>query len=191
MNNNMSSFSLIGARMMGAIFDAKNIFMFTKSHRNGADRIKIEGHWTIKVIDRETGEVVREVEGHNTMLQSFAGLLVNFLTAGASIPSGTQYYVSLWDTSHDWIKQIAGPTSTSGWSSTPGCPWVLSFSVSDTSTASYTVGYVTFGDTAYSSTPAYPGYDWFAYALSSAVTKNSSQILSLSYSLTIQCSAPP
>jgi len=190
MNNNMS-FSLIGARMMGAIFDAKNVFMFTKSKRSDTDRIKIEGHWTIKVIDKETGEVVREVEGHNTMLQGFAGLLANFISAGASIPSGTQYYVSLWDTSHNFIKQIAGPTSTSGWASTAGCPWALSFSVSDTSTASYTVGYVTFGDVAYSSAPTYPANDWFAYALSSAVTKNSSQILSLSYSLSIQCGSAP
>jgi hypothetical protein len=190
MINNMS-FSLVGARLMGAIFDVKNTFLFTRSKRPEADSIAIKGHWVIKVIDRETGEVVREVEGHNTMLQSFASLLAGLLTAGNSIAPGTQYYVTLWNTSKNFIKEIAGPTSTSGWTSTAGCPWVLSFSVSDTSTDSYTVGYVTFSSVSTNAGRVYPADEWFAYALSSAVTKNSSQTLSLSYSLSIQCGSAP
>ena len=185
------SFSLIGARLMGAIFDTKNTFMFTRSKRPETDSIAIKGHWVIKVIDKETGKVVREVEGYNTMLQGFAGLIANFISAGASIPAGTQYYVSLWDTSKKFIKQIAGPTSTSGWTSTAGCPWTLSFSVSDGSNASYTVGYVTFGNASYSSTPTYPANEWFAYALSSSVSKASLQILTISYTLSIQCGSAP
>jgi len=153
------------------------------------DNFRVEGIVRITVADKRTGRIKTAVEIRNTTLLTFASLIRSELEGTASssftLNQVKVTYIALGNSSKGLIKKLSGPTATE----TSGSGYVgVSFSVQDSSSDSYTVNYVSMGnDIAYGgpSQTDITSQAYFAQALSSPVTKNSTDVLNVSWEVRI------
>jgi len=153
------------------------------------ENIRLEGIVRISVVDRKTGKVKNTVEIKNTTLYTLASLIRSMLVGNWS---GNNYindmkitYIALGGSNKNLIKTLKNPsvslTSGSG-------NFGAVFSAQDSSSDSYTVNYVSMGnDTVLAgpSTSDITPQAYFAQALSSPVSKGSTDILNIQWEVRI------
>jgi len=153
------------------------------------EKARIEGIIRISVIDRKTGRVRLEKVIKNTTMINFANLIQGMLQGTWPITGDvSQYYISyiaLGKSDKSLIKKLGAPSlqSTSG----SGYVGVMA-TVGDTSGDSYTVYYLAMGNGVKFSGPSETDMttgSYFAQKLSSPVTKNSTDVLNVSWEVRI------
>ena len=156
------------------------------------ERIGIRGVVTVEVIDRETGKVKERRVEENTFT-CFGAVVIGDMWRGQLSTSlnvtANSFMIDrilLGDGNRSVFKILTGVQNTA---TTGTGTYTLTFTVQDTSTDAYTVS--TLG---LSCAPFKPStgvdllyYSWFAQRLTTAVSKGSTDILSVNWTVTISC----
>jgi len=153
------------------------------------ENVRFEGIVRISVIDKKTGKVKNSVEVKNTTLYTLAGLIRDMLvgnwTGNNHVNDMKITYIALGKSDKSLIKTLSNPsvslTSGSGY-------YGAVFSAQDSSSDSYTVNYVAMGNNTVLPGPQTNNmttYAYFAQALSSPVTKGSTDILNIQWEVRV------
>jgi len=153
------------------------------------ENIRLEGIVRISVIDRKTGKAKNTVEIKNTTLYALATLIRSMLVgnwAGSNQINDMKItYIALGKSDKSLIKTLSNPsvslTSGSGY-------YGAVFSAQDSSSDSYTVNYVSMGNTTVFggvNTSDMTTNAYFAQALSSPVSKGSTDILNIQWEVRV------
>jgi len=153
------------------------------------ENIRLEGIVRISVVDRKTGKVKNTVEIKNTTLYPLASLIRSMLVgnwAGNNYVNDMKItYIALGGSTKNLIKTLTNPsvslTSGSGY-------YGAVFSAQDSSSDSYTVNYVAMGNNTVLGGPSSGDVTtqaYFAQALSTPVTKGSTDILNIQWEVRV------
>jgi len=152
------------------------------------DKLNVKGKVTIKLINKDTGKVDYEKTIDNVMLINGAYCLMRGLT-GKSPPTFTPTpadNIALFDTNKNFVVGFGG---TWGDIVDTGTSLQCTFTATDSSNATYTFRYVGLHlpDV---TTPAFETV-YFANDRGSNITKESNQILTIQWTITIPYGSPP
>lgn len=134
---------------------------------------------TFKLIDRETGKV-KLVQSHNAIHYNTAKAIIQAIGVGTSVQFNNYDKIYVTDTSIPLTKYLDATKSYTDLPSTQS----IKFTASDTSTDAYTVRVAGIK----SSSPTNPATEYLA-VVQTNVSKSSSDILNVTWEITISCQA--
>jgi len=146
-----------------------------------------ENKIVLEVIDKRTGEVKQRIEEKNAILSLASAELVDYMTTTnvyTSVPRCDT--VGLWNTTSSKIKDL--PMSWNSTHTDTGTAIQNVGTATDSSSDTYTVNYLqlTKGSVSTWGSGAY-----FGQKLSSSITKGSTDVLKVTWTISVPYSSPP